>query len=92
MNRVEISESETMKYFVILLAIFIARSLADPIFSQDYNELENSLRIVSGADGKKTENLDFCWMTIRYYQKQKTCGCLIVAPGYIATTARCVYE
>ena len=81
-----------MKCFVILLAIFIARSLADPIFSEDYKELENTFRIVSGADGKKTENLDFCWMTIRYYEKQKTCGCIIIANDYVATTARCVYE
>mgnify|MGYP003546833434 FL=1 len=92
MNLADCSKSEIMKCFVILQAIFIARSLADPIFTEDSNDLENSLRIVSGADGKKTENLDFCWMTIRYYEKQKTCGCIILAAGYVATTARCVYE
>lgn len=90
-------ESEIMKCFALLLAFLIAVNpfiSAEPIFSSNYNDdsEENSLRIASGADGKKTENLDFCWMTVNFYEKQKTCGCTILAASYIVTTARCVYE
>lgn len=49
-------------------------------------------KVLNGVDGKKGENLDFCYMKIGFFQKTQTCGCLIVTPNYVATSARCVYE
>lgn len=95
-DHVKSSNSEIMKCIVILLVFFSAANhitSAEPIFSEDYNDdQENLLKIESGADGKKTENTDFCWITAYFLEKQKSCGCIILAPNYVATTARCVYE
>lgn len=41
---------------------------------------------------RKEENLDFCYLTVRFQQKSQSCGCFIYDANYVATTARCVYE
>lgn len=49
-------------------------------------------RIASGIVAKKKENLDFCYLTIKYYEKQKTCGCVIMNHIFVVTSARCLVE
>lgn len=77
---------------VILLVIFAATWIISSAIVIKNIEDENQLRIASGADSKKGENLDFCYIVINFYEKQKTCGCVIASPYHVLTTARCVYE
>lgn len=78
--------SEKMMLLVILLALLVATSAADPV--------ENFLnaRIAEGVPSKKGENLDFCWMYINFYEKQKICGGVIISETDVLTSALCVNE
>lgn len=49
-------------------------------------------RIASGFEAKKGENLDFCYLSIGFFQKSQSCGCMIVNERYVVTSARCVVE
>lgn len=49
-------------------------------------------RIASGLTAKKGENLDFCYLSIHFFNKQQNCGCSIIDSTHVATSARCVVE
>lgn len=83
-----------MKFVVLFLTLFSLAS-ASPYKALDglnFNSFERQGRIALGDDGKKGENLDFCYITVNFYEKQKTCGCIIATEKWVVTTARCVYE
>lgn len=73
--------------------LFLIVSCATLIFSSPTVDVKlNELKITSGIDIKTTEHLDFVYMTLNFYEKQKTCGGVIATPFHVLTTARCVYE
>lgn len=82
-----------MKIFVILLVLSVA-ILASPIINEesDFGKVSNELRVTSGENTKKGENLDYCYIVVNFYNVQKTCGCNIISPIFVTTSARCVFE
>lgn len=49
-------------------------------------------KIASGTEAKKGEFPDFCYLSIGFYEKTKSCGCWIYAQQWVVTSARCVVE
>lgn len=49
-------------------------------------------KITAGTALKKGQFLDFCYISVNFFQKQQTCGCFIYNEQFVATTARCVVE
>jgi hypothetical protein len=66
-----------------------AKVIPDEITEENFQRIG---RIASGNDALAGENLDFCYITIGFFQKTQTCGCTIWWKTWIVTSARCVYE
>ena len=89
-----------MKSLVILSLLFVVASsfytAPGEITGENFEDinkfLSNLTRAASGVKAKNGENLDFCYLSIRFHQKSQSCGCFIYDNNYVATTARCVYE
>lgn len=59
---------------------------------EDFYYSHRKSRIASGIVAKKKENLDFCYLTVKFLDKTKTCGCVIMNHIFVATSARCLVE
>lgn len=89
-----------MKSLVILSLLFVAASsfftapgeITGDNFEDINKFLSNLTRTASGVKAKRGENLDFCYLSIRFFQKSQSCGCFVYDANYVATSARCVYE
>jgi hypothetical protein len=44
------------------------------------------------TNAKKGENLDLCYLYVKFAQKTQTCGCVVVDANWVLTSGRCVYE
>ena len=49
-------------------------------------------RIASGNEAKKGEFPEFCYLSVRFYEKSVSCGCWIYDKQHIVTSARCLVE
>jgi hypothetical protein len=84
-----------MSIFMIFCSILISVSAlyVKPgeveITDESFEELQ---KIAGGLPSKKGEMLSFCYISVNFFQKQQTCGCLIYNSQYVVTTARCVVE
>jgi secreted trypsin-like serine protease len=80
------------KNFVLLMSAVFVSCYIDPgeVTLENFDFLDS--RIASGIAAKKGENLDFCYLSINFFNKQQSCGCLILSPDYVITSARCVVE
>ena len=96
-----------MKFFVIF-SLFIVAAQAVPYYmapglvtadtQEDFlKELETSgakvgNKIASGTEPKKGEYPDFCYLSIKFYEKSMSCGCWIYDKQHVITSARCITE
>lgn len=85
-----------MKFLILNLILAVATSAfytaPGEITAENFNVIEKKLRIASGFQPKKEDILDFCYLSIGFYQKSSSCGCMIVNERFVATSARCVVE
>jgi hypothetical protein len=83
-----------MKFFLLFSLTFVAAygfyTAPGEINAENFEDFEQ--RIASGTALKKGLFLDLCYISINFFQKQQTCGCLIFSEQYVVTTARCVVE
>lgn len=52
----------------------------------------NNSRAASGTTARRGENLDFCYLSVRFQHKWLICGCVLMDSQWVATSARCVIE
>jgi secreted trypsin-like serine protease len=76
-------------FFFCVIFVGVADVASDEILSES---LSRKGRIASGSAGKKGENLEFCYLSIGFFQKHQTCGCVIMNEEWVMTSARCAYE
>lgn len=79
-----------MKFFT---AVLITLSLVASSYAGiEYTLRDQSEKIAAGTDFKNGENLDFCYFTVNFYTRFKTCGCLFWKDNFIITSGSCVIE
>lgn len=49
-------------------------------------------RIAGGTEAKKGTVPEFCFLSIGFYEKTKSCGCWVYNNQWVVTAARCVSE
>lgn len=49
-------------------------------------------KISTGFVARRGEYPEFCYLSIRFFNKLQTCGCWIYDTQYVVTSARCVVE
>lgn len=94
-----------MKLLIISLIAIVGAVLGDnspfylapgEITSENFSDfsdfLNKNARISSGVAGRRGENLDFCYISVRFQQKSQTCSCVVMDNLWVATSARCVIE
>jgi hypothetical protein len=89
-----------MKKIVVFSALLMSAIYANPYVapgevtfeSFDFEDQLGDQKIASGLAGKKGENLDFCYLSINFFNKRQSCGCSIVDSNQVVTSARCVVE
>lgn len=49
-------------------------------------------KIASGVKAGKGEYPEFCFLSIKFLEDSRSCGCWIYERQYVATSARCVMQ
>ena len=90
--------------FLCVFALLLVAAKATPYYmspglinSETQEEFLKELetpggRIASGNEAKKGEFPEFCYLSVRFYEKSVSCGCWIYDKQHVVTTARCIEE
>lgn len=49
-------------------------------------------KIAYGIAANPGEVNEFCYLTVRFFNKQQTCGCFLLDRYHVVTSARCLVE
>lgn len=81
--------------FVVIVGVFAAEENDEFLVPGEvtFEDLfsENN-RIASGVKAKAKENMDYCYLNVKFIQKSQVCGCAIIDEQWLLTSGRCVYE
>jgi hypothetical protein len=84
-----------MKLILIFLTVIVG------VFAEEFLEpgelnvdtyFTTNDRIAAGIKTKKGENLDFCYLNVRFIQKSQVCGCAVVHKEWVLTSGRCLAD
>lgn len=83
-----------MKFLAIFALFFVASECLNTIeiISNSLAKTGGNKKTGTGKPAKKGENPDFCYLSIKFYNKKQTCGCWIYDTQYVVTSGRCVVE
>ena len=90
-----------MLKFIVNLALLVVAAQATPYYIppgfvnaeiQEEFLKKSEGKIASGVKAGKGEYPEFCFLSIKFFEKSMSCGCWIYEKQYVVTSARCVVE